>query len=53
MVAMASEKPAMPTDPKEAEAGASFQPAKESKWIPLDPDHPERFAVITTGLNSK
>ena len=36
MVAMASEKPAMPTDPKEAKAGASFRPARETKKIPLD-----------------
>ena len=53
MVAMASENSAMPTDPKEAEAGASFQPAKENKQIPLDPEHPERFAVMGTGLESK
>jgi hypothetical protein len=53
MVAMASEKPAMPADPKETEAGASFQPAKETKKIALDPAHPERFAVIGTNLDSK
>ena len=53
MVIVASEKLAMPTNPKEAEVGASFQPAKETKRIPLDPNHPERFAVIGTGLNSK
>ena len=52
MVAMASEKPTMPTNPKEVEAGASFQPAKETKRIPLDPDHPKQFVVVGTGLNS-
>jgi hypothetical protein len=53
MVAMASEKSAMPTDPKETEAGASFQPTKETKKIALDPAHPERFAVVGTNLDSK
>ena len=52
-VAMASEKPSMPTDPYKAEAGASFQPAKETKLIPLEPDHPERFVVMGTGPDSK
>ena len=31
----------------------SFQPAKETKKIPLDPENPERFAVIGANLDSK
>ena len=53
MVAMASEEPTMPTDPKETEAGASFHPAKETKQIILDPAHTEKFAVIGSNLGSK
>ncbi len=30
-----------------------FKPAMETKKIPLDPEHPERHAVIGTGLDSK
>ncbi|XP_073362280.1 uncharacterized protein [Aegilops tauschii subsp. strangulata] len=52
-VAMASEQPAMPSDPKDAEAHGSFQLAKETKKIALDPTHPERFAVTGAHLDSK
>ena len=44
MVAMAGKLPDVPSDPKDAETQGSFQPAKETKKIPLDPDHSERHA---------
>ena len=53
VVAMASKQSALSPDPKEYDAQGSFQPAKETKKIPLDPEHPERFAVIGANLNSK
>ena len=31
----------------------SFQPTKETKKIPLDPENPKRFAVIGANLDSK
>ena len=40
-------------NPKEYDAQGSFQPAKETKKIPLDPENPERFAVIGANLDSK
>ncbi|XP_020165149.1 uncharacterized protein [Aegilops tauschii subsp. strangulata] len=40
-VAMASEQPTIPSDPKDAEYQGSFQPAMETKKIALDPAHPE------------
>nr|XP_040249590.1 uncharacterized protein LOC120967067 [Aegilops tauschii subsp. strangulata] len=52
-MAMAREQPAIPSDPKDAEAQGSFQPAKETKKIALDPVHPERFAVVGSNLDSK
>ena len=53
VVAMASKQSNQSPDPKEYDAQGSFQPAKETKKIPLDPEHPERFAVIGASLNSK
>ena len=53
IVAMAGKQPALSPDPKECEAECSFQPAKETKKIPLDLEHPERYAVMGTGLDSK
>ena len=53
VVAMVGKQPALSPDPKECDAQGSFQPAKETKKIPLDPEHPERFAVIGANLNSK
>ncbi|KAM3230100.1 hypothetical protein ACQJBY_060726 [Aegilops geniculata] len=53
VVAMASKQPDLSLDPKESETKASFQPAKETKKIPLDPEHPERHAVIGANLDSK
>ena len=50
---MASKQSSLSPDPKEYDAQGSFQPAKETKKIPLDPEHPERFAVIGANLNSK
>ena len=50
VVAMAGKQPALPPNPKEYDAQGSFQPAKETKKIPLDP---ERFAVIGANLDSK
>ena len=53
VVAIADKQSAVSPDPKEHDAQGSFQPAKETKKIPLDPEHPERFAVIGAILNSK
>ena len=50
VVAMAGKLPALSPNPKEYDAQGSFQPAKETKKIPLDP---ERFAVIGANLDSK
>ena len=53
VVAMAGKKPEMSTIPKESEVEGSFKLAKETKKIPLDPEHPERHAVIGANLDSK
>ena len=53
VVAMAGKQPELSPDPKESEAEGSFKPAKETKKIPLDLEHLERYAVIGTGLDSK
>ena len=52
-VAMAGKQPEISPDPKESEAEGSFKSAKETKKIPLDPEHPERYAVVGTNLDSK
>ena len=53
VVAMAGKQPEISPDPKESEAEGSFKLAKETKKIPLDPEHPERYAVIGANLNNK
>ena len=53
VVAMAGKQPEISPDPKESEAEGSFKPAKETKKIPLDPKHPERYAVVGANLDSK
>ena len=53
VVALAAKKPEMSPIPQESEAEGSFKPTKETKKIPLDPAHPERHAVVGTGLDSK
>ena len=53
VVALAGKQLALSPDPKECEAQGSFQPAKETKKIPLDPEHLERHAIIGTCLDSK
>ena len=53
VVAMAGKKPKMSPIPKESEVEGSFKTAKETNKIPLDPEHPERHAVIGTNLDSK
>ena len=53
VVAMASKQPDLSPEPKESETQGSFQPAKETKKIPLDPNHPERHAIAGTNLDSK
>ena len=50
---MAGKQPELSPDPNESEAKGSFKPAKETKKIPLDLEHPERYAVMGTGLDSK
>ncbi|XP_020198254.1 uncharacterized protein [Aegilops tauschii subsp. strangulata] len=53
VVAMASKQPDLSPDPRESEPQGSFQPAKETKKIPLDPNHSEKFADIGAHLDSK
>ena len=53
VVAMAGKQPEISSNPKESEVLRSFKPAKETKKIPLDPEHPERYAVMGTNLDSK
>ena len=53
VMAMAGKQPELSPDPKESEAEGSFKPARETKKIPLDPKHPERYAIMGTGLDSK
>ena len=53
VVAMAGKQPEMSPDPQESEAEGSFKPAEETKKIPLDPEHPETYAVMGTNLDSK
>ena len=53
VVVIAGKQWAMSPVPKVHDAQGSFQPAKETKKIPLDPEHLERFAVIGANLNSK
>ena len=53
VAAMAGKQPEISPDPKESEAEGSFKLAKETKKIPLDPDHPEKYAVIGGNLDSK
>ena len=53
VVAMAGKRPGVSPNPKESEAEGSFKPAKETKKIPLDPEHPERYAFIGANLDSK
>ena len=53
VVAMASRQPEMSPDPRESEAEGSFKPSKETKKIPLDPEHTERYTVVGANLDSK
>ena len=53
VVEMAGKQPEMSPNPKESEAEGSFKAAKETKKKPLDPEHPERHAVIGANLDSK
>ena len=53
VVTMAGKQPEVLPNPKESEAEGSFKPAKETKKIPLDPEHPERYAVIGANIDSK
>ena len=53
VVALAGKKPEMSPTPQESEVEGSFKPAKETKKILLDPEHPERHVVVGTGLDSK
>ena len=53
VVAMAGKQPKMSPNPKESEAEGSFKPEKETKKIPLDPEHSERYAPIGANIDSK
>ena len=53
VVAMAGKQPDVSPNPNETEAEGSYKPAKETKKIPLDPEHPERYAVVGANLDSK
>ena len=50
---MAGKQPEMSSNPKESKAEGSFKPAKETKKIPLDPEHPDRHALIGANLDRK
>ena len=50
---MAGKHPEVSPSPRESEAEGLFKPAKETKKIPLDPGHPERYAVVGANLDSK
>ena len=50
---MAGKQPEMSPNHKEPEVEGSFKPAKETKRIPLDPEHPKRHVVIGANLDSK
>ena len=52
-VVMAGKQPEISPDPKESEAEGSFKLAKETKKIPLNPEHLERYAVVGANLDSK
>ena len=53
VMVMAGKKPEMSPIPKESEVEGLFKPAKETKKIPLDSEHPERHAIIGANLDSK
>ena len=53
VVAMAGKKPEMSPIPKESDVEGLFKPAKETKKIPLDPEHPKRHAIIGANLDGK
>ena len=53
VVAMAGKQLEVSPNPKESETKGSFKPSKETKKIPLDPEHPERYAVVAANLDSK
>ena len=53
VVEMAGKQPEISPNPKESEVEGSFKSAKETKKIPLDPEHPKRHAVIGANLDSK
>ena len=53
VVAMAGKQLEVSPNPKESEAEGSFKSAKETKKIPLDLEHPERYAVVGANLDSK
>ena len=53
VVALAGKKLEMPPTPQESEPEGSFKPAKETKKVPLDPEHLERHAVIGANLDGK
>ena len=53
VVAMAGKQLEVSPNPKESETEGSFKPAKETKKIPLDPKHPERYAVVGANHDSK
>ena len=53
VVAMADKQLEVSPNPKESETEGSFKPAKETKKIPLNPEHPKRYAVVGANLDSK
>ena len=53
VAAMAGHQAEVSPNPKESEAKGSFKPAKETKKIPLDPEHPKRYVVVGATLDSK
>ena len=53
LVAQATEQPTIPSPPSQSVGEGSFQPAKETKQVPLDPANPKQCVTIGAGLSSK
>lgn len=53
LVAQATEQSAIPTPPSQSAGEGSFEPAKETKKVPLDPANPRQCITIGANLSAK
>lgn len=53
VVAMTGKQLEISPNPRESKVEGSFKPAKETKKMPLDPEHLERHAIIGANLDNK